>query len=884
MFETITAVARAHGLSESGIAALEAVLRGRPATVPTLDLDAPLRTLDPTDIGEPTLVAASTATNLPSRYEDLGLLGRGGMGEVRRVRDRVLNRTLAMKIGRAALGESPAAFSRFREEAQATAQLQHPNIVPVHDMGQLADGRIWFTMKEIRGQTLAEAIAAVHGAGAAARPAAWSLRGLVTAFHAVCQAVAYAHSRGVLHRDLKPDNVMLGDYGEVYVLDWGLARVLGRSDRPLAPDPMPFGGVNEAVETSHRSRSPTRVGQVAGTPAYMPPEQALGAVDQIDARSDVYALGAILYELLSGRPPYQGNARSVLAQVLRGPPIPLEPDAPVAAQVLSSLGSPRLPAELVAACQRAMARQARDRHASAGDLSKEVGDWLDGARRREQALAVVEAAQAKKPLRADLLAQAADRRAAATLTLAALEPWRPEEDKAGAWAQEDEAADLERQADRLDLDEEHLLRAALTHSPDLAEAHAALAWRYRADHAAAEARRADPNLPEARLRLHAAALPTLHPDRARHFAYLQGDGALSLATDPPGAEVHLFRFTPQRRRLVPIWVRSLGQTPLVAVTLPMGSYLLELRHPDRATVRYPVAIGRGEHWDGCPPGGGAPAPIPLPRPADLGADDCYVPPGWFWAGGDPHSVSALPLTRAWVDGFVLRRFPVTNRAYLAFLDALVAQGRTEEALRHAPRERGGTAGELGALIYGFDGRRFSLRPDADGDIWEPDWPVLMVDWFGAQAYAAHQAALDGLPWTLPGDLAWEKAARGVDRRFYPWGDTFDPSWAHTRDSHRGRPVVAPVDTYPVDQSVYGVRGLAGNTLDWIADLRTEAEGADWRQHRTYRGGGWYDSPWGARVANRGGNDPGHRDGYIGIRLARPFPTHRQREPDDGRPT
>ena len=191
---------------------------------------------------------------------------------------------------------------------------------------------------------------------------------------------------------------------------------------------------------------------------------------------------------------------------------------------------------------------------------------------------------------------------------------------------------------------------------------------------------------------------------------------------------------------------------------------------------------------------------------------------------------------------------------MAFLDALVAEGRTEEALGHAPRQLGGTAG--GAVIYGFDGAHFSLRPDAEGDVWLPEWPVCMVDWHGAQAYAAFAAIRTGQPWQLPGELAWEKAARGVDGRFYPWGDGFDPSWASMRRSHRGRMLSTAVGAFPVDESPYGIRDLAGSMMDWCSDAYEEAgpPAASARhalatQHvapgqatsRVFRGGGWVNT-------------------------------------------
>jgi serine/threonine-protein kinase len=404
---------------------------------------------------------------------------------------------------------------------------------------------------------------------------------------------------------------------------------------------------------------------------------------------------------------------------------------------------------------------------------------------------------------------------------------------------------------------------------------------------------------ETLFRQHLAALPEGHADRTGHIAYLQGDGALTLVTDPPGAEVRLHRYVLHNRRLVARFERSLGTTPVRSVSLPMGSYLCVLKHPDRAEVRYPVAIGRGEHWHGVPPEGGDPTPIPLPRPGELGPDDRYVPPGWFACGGDPHQENSLSARRIWVDGHVFRRFPVTNTGYMAFLDALVAEGRTEEALRHAPRERGGMAGEQGALIYGFDGTRFSLRPDADGDVWEPDWPVCMVDWHGARAFAAWEAIRTGQPWRLPGELAWEKAARGVDGRFYPWGDAFDPSWASMRRSHRGRMLPTAVGAFPVDESPYGIRDMAGSMRDWCNDAFVEAgppaasarhasatvaadppagaapgdvaDAAGQASARVYRGGSWGNLPRHARVAFRFGSPPFIRLNYLGLRLVRTSP-------------
>ncbi len=843
--------------------------------------------------GPPVMAGAPAEVELTDRYEDLGLLGAGGMGEVRRVRDLDLNRTMAMKTLRPELLERPEALARFIEEAQCSAQLQHPGIVPVHELGRLPDGRVYFTMREVRGRSLSEVIAEVHGAVRGDRWArsagGWSFRGLVDAFHRVCEAVAYAHGRGVVHRDLKPENVMLGGHGEVLVVDWGLAKVAGERDRALEAGELEPVVTDRSQDTSQA----TQLGAVAGTPAYMPPEQARGEVDAIDARSDVYALGAVLYEVLSGRAPYRGDdAMAVLVKVLVGPPEP--PGRGVAlAQTLGFLegpaaapSGPPLPEELVAACVKAMARAPGERFADAGELAAEVGAWLDGARLREQALEVVGAAEARSPEVEALRGRAGRLEAEAEGLLAEVASHAPEAEKAPGWALEDEAASLRREAERRDLEVEQGLYAGLRIDPTLPEAHAALAERHRGALAAAEAAR-DPDA-EARaaflLGVHAEALPESHGVRQRCAAYLKGDGALTLVTDPPGAEVLLHRYETQNRRLVPVFERSLGPAPLTTVSLPKGSYLCVLRAEGRPDVRYPVHIERGAHWDGVPPGDTAPHPIRLPGPEELGQGDCYVPAGWFVSGGDPEAVGSLPQRRLWADRLVMRRFPVTNREYIEFLDDLVASGREEEALRHVPRERVGHGGELGAMAYGRDDQgRFELVVDADGDAWLPDLPVCLVDWWGAAAYSEWLAARTGAPWRLPGELEWEKTARGADGRFFPWGDATDPSWCCMRESHAGRPLPAVVDSYPVDESPYGVRGLGGNMRDWCADVYepggpasaggrvSRPERVRGRDPRVLRGGSWFMSAGLLRAAFRRADEPDLRYYLLGFRVARSSP-------------
>lgn len=289
-------------------------------------------------------------TPVQDRYEDQGLLGEGGTAEVRRVFDRWLRRTVAMKILHLEHQGRPIANQRFREEIQTTAQLQHPGIVPLYDTGTLPDGRPFFTMKEVRGVTLSEAIRGVHThrPGYATGPS--GLRWLVGLLRQASRAVAHAHERGVLHRDLKPANVMIGDLGEVWVMDWGLSKL---------PDGL---GQGEPLSVE-RHRGATLAGRVIGTPAYMAPEQAQGRNEALDARADVYALGALLYHILEGRPPYPGeSAREVVQQVRQGPPPP---------PVGGNEGLQRI-------CRWAMAREPEERPRSAREFAEALDAWLEG--------------------------------------------------------------------------------------------------------------------------------------------------------------------------------------------------------------------------------------------------------------------------------------------------------------------------------------------------------------------------------------------------------------------------------------------------------------------------------------------------------------------------
>ncbi len=246
-----------------------------------------------------------------TRFRILRPHARGGLGEVFVARDEELNRDVALKEIRGEHAGNKDSRGRFVLEAEITGGLEHPGIVPVYGLGQYADGRPYYAMRFIQGDSLQEAITAYHSdqdAHASDSERTLQLRKLLGRFIDVCQAIGYAHSRGVLHRDLKPGNIMLGKYGETLVVDWGLAKVKGREDVGSAETEQslrPLSG--EGV-------TPTMIGSALGTPAYMPPEQAAGKLDELGPASDVYSLGATLYHLLTGRAPFQAETVAALLQ------------------------------------------------------------------------------------------------------------------------------------------------------------------------------------------------------------------------------------------------------------------------------------------------------------------------------------------------------------------------------------------------------------------------------------------------------------------------------------------------------------------------------------------------------------------------------------------
>ena len=335
--------------------------------------DALLKEIDDSDVRQslsswpsaaPVLVETLEDTGQsPTRYTWISQVGAGGLGQVWLAKDNNLAREVAVKEIKPG-SASEEAVRRLIKEAQITGQLQHPGIVPVYEVNH--EGRPFYTMKLVKGETLSKAIREHHDAKQAGNEDPLAERRLLSIFLNVCDAIAYAHSRGVIHRDLKPENIVLGEYGEAIVLDWGLARQVNSDDEDSAP----------VVVTDEARTDATQAGQKMGTPAYMAPEQASGRVEHMDERTDIYGLGAILFEILSGQAPHRvekSTDPTVISTRVGGPPLP----SPIAAMLhrIATGETPRvqsivdtIPDELDAVCAMAMAKHRDERYQTAKNL------------------------------------------------------------------------------------------------------------------------------------------------------------------------------------------------------------------------------------------------------------------------------------------------------------------------------------------------------------------------------------------------------------------------------------------------------------------------------------------------------------------------------------
>jgi serine/threonine protein kinase/formylglycine-generating enzyme required for sulfatase activity len=771
------------------------------------------------------------------RYEIEGELARGGQGVILRIRDDVLDRHLAMKVvlGRSDdehTGETPAlgtrTLVRFLEEAHVTSRLDHPGIVPVHDLGLDADGQVYFTMKLVKGKTL-EAVFGELSAG----EGGWTRTRVLGLLLKVCEAMSYAHAKGVIHRDLKPLNVMVGRYGEVYVMDWGLARVVGHAgDERARPEHIPPttellpsrpGSDSEAADPLWNTMNM----DVVGTPAYMSPEQAMGAAERMGPASDVYALGAMLYHMLAGHRPYvppgaNTSHYAVWRQVQSGPPPALHGVAPDAA------------AELTAICEKAMNREPSARYADMSALAADLTAYLEGhVVHAYETGAVAELRKWIVRNRPFALALAAAL-AALVLGLASSLVQRA---KAETFAQQSDAergrvlrlADTKRLADLIE-------QARHTTLLSLADVHAAEGWivdarallerlpNHRAD---LRALSSSPS-PNEETDWHVEALAALVEDLERFGA---GDPAVSaLARMEAGVDaVQRSTSAPEAAERWATAIAAIADSVLYEGfqmepqlgLIPLG------QDPDTGLWEFAHVVS-----------GAAPdrETAPLPPPAsstwtvteETGLVMVLIPAGTSWMGAqrtDPAApnydtlaqAGEQPVHEVRVEPFFLSKFEMTWSQW---------------------RRAGGALPDWGPA--------------------PPTAPIVLVSWEEAVD------TLGGIGLLLPTEVQWEYAARA---------GTATPWW--TGDD-RGE-LEAAENVYPGTMSLvgawrrngFGLHDVSGNVREWCLDAYSDHEGRPVPGNgRVIRGAGHNSLYVAARSAARDQAYSGFRYFDIGVRPAR----------------
>ena len=858
-----------------------------------------------------------------SRYLVHEVFAKGGVGAVHSALDRALHREVAYKVLLPHRSSDSAYRIRFVREARLSAQLQHPNILPVYDLGMTPEGVLFFAMKRVHGRSLDTILRGLR-LGQEDLEERFPLPRLLTMFGQLCQAVHYAHTRGVLHRDLKPANIMVGALGEVLLMDWGLAKriePLRSDDAQLFEDSLEplfdsdYG--QDAAELDGISANETGrlIDLLAHDPINastvdLPPARRTTGVVRLDKLDEPWAhsssdptqsgdlLGetgedAGIYETAIGR--VLGTPAHMAPEQARGNQLDVRADIYALGTILYEVlalrpafagrdsrrvmlsvtrGRYRKPSEIAPShrpvpalleemCLRAMSLDPDDRHPTAWDLLLELERYQQGSeeqrRNAEAADLAVEEALKHERLWKQAHADYVQARERATTEAAGLRISDPIETKRAAWEAEDAAEALARESERSQAVVEQLLREALRKQPDHEAAKRALAQHTWRRLQEAERRSDSTDVVRYEEELRAIG--------DRRWAPLLGAPAmLQVDTDPPGASVTIAPLVEADRQLVAGPVVERFVSPGDEVPLPPGRYEIRANLPGRAPVLQTVRLGRGERRN---------MRLRLFPESSLPRGYALIPGGNAVLGGDAIGMRALRSVRAHLPDFAMQRLPVTMSDYLTFLHDLPP----DDAWARAPRDEP-EAGQL--LARGPDGKLALPSADGAGHEWHPQLPVMAVSFNDAVAYAEWMTRKDGIRYRLPTDAEWEYAARSPDGRIYPWGDRWVAGYALVLGTLGTAPQPQPVGWSKTDINAYGIHDLAGGSRDWCDGWKSAG-----KMMRLLRGGAWWDRPDHSRLTVRSGWPAPNTFGGTGIRLVCSMPPERAgpallQDPEDPR--